>query len=113
MSQDHRRHPRPPAGNSQEGKETGLFSPRLAGAWEGGQQQIHVKVSGVGWGSSTEPRNPHTRPLAVSFHQPLSHYPLLQRAVSDLSIHHLLRIKLSPFRFRGEAPSPIAKSFRR
>lgn len=69
-----------------------------------------MKVSGVGWGSSTEPttRTQGRLPLVFST---LSHYPLLQRAVSDLSIHHLLRIKLSPFRFRGEAPSPIAKSF--
>ena len=79
-----------------------------------GQQQIHVEVSGVGWGSlAPSPPNPHTRPLAISFHQPLSHYPFLQRAVSELSVHHLLWIKLSPLRFRGEALSPIAKSFRR
>ena len=110
MSQVHR----PLHGNSQEGKETGLFSLRLAGAWEGGQQQIHVEVSGVGWGSlAPSPPNPHTRPLAVSFHQALSHHPFLQRAVSDLSVHHLLWIKLSPLRFRGEALSPIVKSFRR
>lgn len=31
--------PPPPAGNSQEGKETDLFSPRLAGAWEGGSNR--------------------------------------------------------------------------
>ena len=111
VSQDHQ----PLPGNSREGKETCLSSLRLAGTREG---ETATETRGGEWGglrlSSTDPPRPaHKATCHYGFYQPLSHYLFLQKAVSDFSIHHLLWIKLSPLRFRGEALSPIVKSFRR